>query len=142
MHPKSILIPLMAIALAAPAGAQQPAAAPTKADATFQALSPLVAPRVAELHAAGVQKIVARTGKGRRDIQVLTRWGTTYLPWPKDVKPAEFDLLVEAPTVIDLTAPGYTDATKATYAAAFDAVLPRALRVANEARVAAMRPKP
>jgi hypothetical protein len=49
---------------------------------------------------------------------------------------------IEAPTVIDLTAPGNTDATKATYAAAFDAVLPRAVRVANDARVAAARPKP
>ena len=75
MQPNRFLILLLALALAAPAWAQAPAAPKSQADVTWEALSPLAAPYVAQLHAAGVQKVTARTGHGRRDVQVLTRWG-------------------------------------------------------------------
>lgn len=147
MNLKSIVVVALALAavLAVPVAAQQPAPAPgsadAKAEATFTALAPLVAPHTAELAAAGVQKVVARTGKNRRDIQVLTRWGPAYFPWPKDVTPVTFDLYVAAENRLDIVAGGYTDATKARYAAAFDAVLPQAVRVANAARAQAQRPR-
>ncbi len=140
----SILIRLLVVALVAPAWAQQPAAAAGSAEAqaaaTFEALAPIVAPRTAELSAAGVQKVVARTGKNKRDIQVFTKWGPAYFSWPKDVTPVTFEIYVESPNAFDVSAAGYTDANKARYAAAFDAVLPLAVRSANTLRAQAQRP--
>jgi hypothetical protein len=143
MKLQSILIAAVAVAFAAPGWAQSPPAAPqaTKAEATFAALAPILAPRTAELSAAGVQKVVARTGKGKRDIQVLTRWGPSYLAWPKGVTPVTFEVYVEAPNSFDVIADGYTEADKARYAAAFDAVVPLAVRSANALRVQAHWPK-
>ena len=142
----SILIAVMAVVLAVPAWAQQPAAgsaAEAKAEATFAALAPLVAAHGAELQRrAGAQKIVARTGKGNRNIQVLTRWGPSYFAWPKGVKPVTFEIYVESANRLDVIAEGFTEANKPLYAAAFDAVLPQAVRSANAARAQATRPKP
>ena len=142
---KSILIVMEAAVLALPVCAQQPPAtgstADKQAEATFAALAPLVAPRTAELSAAGVQKVVARTGKNKRDIQVLTQWGPLYFPWPKNVTPVTFEIYVEGPNAFDVIAAGYDESNKARYAAAFDAVLPLAVRSANAARVQAQRPK-
>jgi hypothetical protein len=143
MKLQSIVIAVAAAAFAASGWTQQPAAAPpsTQADATFTALSPVVGPRTAELSAAGVQKVVARTGKGKRDIQVFTQWGTSYFPWPKGVAPVVFEIYVEAPNKFDVIADGYAEARKASYVAAFDAVLPQAVRAANTLRAQAQRPK-
>ncbi len=143
---QSIRIAVMAAALVVPGWAQQSAAAAegsseAKAEATFAALAPLVAPHAAELSAAGVQKVVARTGKQKRDIQIVTEWGPTYFPWPKDVTPVTFEIYVESANALDVSADGYTEANKARYAAAFDAVLPQAVRSANAVRAQAMRPK-
>ncbi len=143
MNMLSIMIAVVAAALSAP-GLAQPAPAPappTQADRTFAALAPVVAPRTAELSAAGVQKIVARTDKGKRDIQVMTRWGPTYFPWPKGVTPVAFEVYVEAPNKFDVIAEGFADADKARYAAAFDAVVPQAVRSANALRAQAQQPK-
>jgi len=145
MELQSILIPLVALVLAVPAWAQQPAAAgasaQTQAAAAWDALSPLVGPHTAALSAAGVEEVVARTGKNRRDIQVITRWGPAYFPWPKGVTPVAFYVYVKAPYAFDVTADGYKDANKARYAAAFDAVLPQAVSSANALRAQATRPK-
>ena len=145
MKLQSILIAVMAAVLVAPAWAQQPAAAggsaETQAAAVRAALVPLILPHAAALSAAGVQKVVARTGKKKRDIQVITKWGPAYFPWPKGVTPAIFDLYVTAANDFDVSADGYTEANKARYAAAFDAVLPQAVRSANAVRAQAQRPK-
>ena len=145
MKYQSILIAVMAAALVVPAWAQQPAAAggsaETQASAVRAALVPLILPHAAALSAAGVQKVVARTGKNKRDIQVMTRWGPAYFPWPKGVTPATFDLYVTAGDDFVVSADGYTEANKARYAAAFDAVLPQAVRAANAVRAQAQRPK-
>ena len=140
------------LAIGVSAGAQTPApakpagSAPAKPAASAPpvqpALAALAAPRAAELSAAGVQKIVARTGRNRRDIQVMTSWGASYIPWPKGVTPAPFQLDVGAGGALTVRAAGYTDANKANYAAALDAVLPAAVRMANEARAKATRPRP
>jgi hypothetical protein len=42
------------------------------------ALAPLVTPRVPEMSSVGIQRIAARTGKSKRDIQVMTRYGPVY----------------------------------------------------------------
>lgn len=145
MKLQSILIPLTALALAGPAWAQQPAAAggsaQTQAEMTWAALSPLVGPHTPALSAAGVSEVVARTGKNRRDIQVVTKWGPAYFAWPKGVTPVTFDIYVKEPHAFDVTADGYSDANKARYAAAFDAVLPQAVNSANALRAQATRPK-
>jgi hypothetical protein len=116
-------------------GARNPAPPPQAA------LTGHVAPRTAELGAVGIQKISARTGMHRRDIQVLSQWGTIYFPWPKDVKPAPFELEVGKAGAA-VRAPGYTDADRARYTAAIDAVLPIAIRRADEAKLNRTRPRP
>jgi len=141
MKSSRFLLPVLALALAAPAWAQAPAAPPSQADAAWNALSPLAAPYVAQLHAAGVEKVTARTGHGRRDIQVLTRWGPAYFGWPTGVTPAAFVLSVDGPSTIDLSAPNYTPALRPNYKTAFDAVLPQARKAADQARLNATRPK-
>ena len=123
------------------APAKQPAKAPT-APAVQPALAELFAPRAAELGGAGIQRIVARTGKNRRDIQVLSSWGPIYFPWPKGATPAPFQIDVGARNALTVRADGYAEAKKAQYAAAFDAVVPQAVRMANEAKERALRPKP
>jgi hypothetical protein len=143
MNLNLFLSAVVAAALAAPGWAQQAPAAPpsTQADKTFAALAPVVGPRTAELSAAGVQKIVARTGKGRRDIQVFTQWGPSYFPWPKGVTPVAFEVYVEAPNKFDVIAEGYAEADKARYAAAFEAIVPQAVRSAMALRAQAQQPK-
>jgi len=61
-------------------------------------------------------------------------------PWPKNVTPVTFEIYVEAPNAFDVSAADYNEANKAHYAAAFDAVLPQAVRSANALRAQAQRP--
>jgi hypothetical protein len=141
----------VALAIGVAASAQTPAPAkpaspaPAKsapaAPAVQPALAALAAPRAGDLNNAGIQKIVARTGHRRRDIQVMTPYGASYLPWPKGVTPAPFQLDVGSGGALTVRAAGYTDASKSNYAAAFDAVLPEAIRLANENRARATRPR-
>jgi hypothetical protein len=146
------VLAIAALAVGVSAGAQTPAPAkpatpaPAKsapaAPAVQPALAALAAQRAAELGNAGIQKIVARTGHKRRDIQVMTPYGASYFPWPKGVKPTPFQLDVGAGNALTVRAAGYTEANRANYAAAFDAVLPEAIRLANESRAKATRPRP
>lgn len=117
-------------------------AAPPAADAPVQpGLSALVASRDAELRAAGVEQILARTGKGRRDIQVLTTWGPVYFPWSKNVKPVAFEIYFNTNGQTDAFAHDFSDATKASFSAALDAIVPQAIRGAANARAARLRPR-
>ena len=106
------------------------------------ALTALVAPRAAELQAAGIQSILARTGKRRRDIQVLTQWGPAYFGWPKGVAPVVFEIYVARNGTAQVYTEGYGESNKARYAAALDAVVPEAIRQARNVRAAFLRPKP
>jgi UDP-N-acetylglucosamine enolpyruvyl transferase len=110
---------------------------------TVPALAELVGPRAAEMHAAGVRSIGARIGKGRRDIQVETQYGYAYFAWPKNVTPIEFAIYpkVGATVYVSVYAADYTEADKARYAAAFDAIIPEAIRQAGVARAATQRPR-
>jgi len=116
---------------------KKPASPPVQA-----ALSQHVAPRAATLNASGIQTIAARTGRNRRDIQVLSQYGTIYFGWPKNIAPATFDLEVGKGGVPTVRAANYTDADRARYMAALDAVLPEALKRAEEAKSLRQRPKP
>ena len=151
MRKRSILLAaLVAAALAAPVLAQQPA--PTAGsgaagsgpagDWTLQpALVKHVTPRGPELAAAGIKSIAARTGRQRRDIQVVTQFGPAYFAWPKGAVPAVFEIEVEAASNVEVWTTGYASADEARYRAAIDAVIPEAVRAAARVREQATRPK-
>ena len=153
MKARSIfVVTLIAATLAPPALAQQSSAASGAAKTTTKTagpaaakvqpeLAPLVAPRAAELTAAGIQKITARTGKRKRDIQVTSRYGPFYFAWPKNVTPVTFDIVIGQGNAVTVQAAGYNEANKANYAAAFDAIIPEALRLVTEAKTRAERPR-
>ena len=105
-------------------------------------LSKLVEPQAARLQAAGIKTILTRTGKQRRDIQVQTQWGPAYIPWPKNVTPAVFEIYVANSGIVEV----YTDETykagnQARYAEAFKAIIPEAIRQAELTRAAAQKPR-
>jgi len=110
---------------------------------TVPALAELVGLRAAEMQAAGIRSIGARIGKGRRDIELETQYGYAYFAWPKNVTPIEFAiyLKVGATVYASVYAADYTEADKARYAAAFDAIIPEAIRQAGVARAATQRPR-
>ena len=151
MSKRSILLAaLVAAALAAPVLAQQPA--PTAGsgaagsgpagDWTLQpALVKHIAPRGPELAAAGIKSIAARTGRQRRDIQVVTQFGPAYFAWPKGAVPAVFEIEVEAANNVEVWTTGYASADEARYRAAIDAVIPEAVRAAARVREQMTRPK-
>ena len=114
---------------AAPA---KPAAAPAAAT-TVKAVQPglleVAGPRVTEVVAAGIQKITAVPGKGTRSIQVQSPWGASRFDWPKDVKQVAFTIETGKPKGgATITAPGFTEANKADYKAAIEAVVPLAIK--------------
>ena len=151
MSKRSILLAALAAAtLAAPAfaqpstpnaGAGAAASGPT-GDWTLQpALVKHLSPRGPELAAAGIKSIAARTGRQRRDIQVVTQFGPAYFAWPKGAAPAVFEIEVEAANNVEVWTTGYTAADEARYRAAIDAVIPEALRAAARVREQMTRPK-
>ena len=80
-------------------------------------------------------------GKQRRDIQVLTGYGPVYFAWLKNVTPVAFVIEVGKGGALTVRADGYTEANKASYAAAFDAVIPEAVRRTRSNNAWATRPK-
>jgi hypothetical protein len=138
----------LALALVAVAPLAQPAAAATKSSPTASAAAPaqpalaaLVQARGAELAAAGIESIVARTGKQRRDLQVRSRYGPIYFGWPKGVKPVTFELTVGQGGTVTVKAQGGDATGLDDYRAAFDAVIPQAIRLARDAKARAERPR-
>jgi hypothetical protein len=114
------------------AAAAAAASAPTTVKAAQPGLLEVSGPRVNEVVAAGIQKITAAPGKGARSIAVQSPWGASYFGWPKDVKPVAFTIETGKPKgSATITAPGFTDANKADYKAAIDAVVPMAISKTN-----------
>ena len=105
------------------------------------ALSALVAPQAAQLRAAGIQSILTRTGKHRRDIQVLTQWGPAYFAWPKGVTPVLFEIYLAKDGTTEVYTENYSDNAKARYVAAFNALIPEAVRQSQLTRAAAQKPR-
>ena len=91
-------------------------------------LAEVTGPRVNEAAAAGIQKISATTSK----IEVHSPWGNINFGWPKNVKPVAFTIEhAKAANTVTVSAPGFTDANKADYKAAFEAVIPEAIAKAQ-----------
>ena len=89
-------------------------------------------PRVSEALAAGVVKIIATPGKGGKSIEVQSAWGHIFFDWPKDVKQVAFTVETTGTDSATISAPGFTEANKAEYRAAFDAVVPLAISKAQD----------
>jgi hypothetical protein len=111
-----------------------PAATPAR---TVKAVQPglleVTGPRVNDALAAGILKIVATPGKGGKSIEVQSPWGYIYFDWPKDVKPVAFTIETGkgGGFAATISAPGFTEANKADYRAAVDAVVPMAISKAQ-----------
>lgn len=113
--------------------AATPAMAPTEIVAVPPAVKEVAGPLVHEARLAGLQKITATPGKGARSIEAQSPWGNIYFDWPKDVKPVEFSVeLGPKPGVATINAPGFTEANRADYKAAFEAVVPMAIKQAQD----------
>lgn len=119
--------------LAQTAAPAKPAAPATTVKAVQPGLLEVSGPRVNEVVAAGIQKITAVPDKGNRSIQVQSPWGASRFDWPKGVKPVAFTIETGKPKgSATITAPGFTDANKADYKAAIDAVVPVAISKTND----------
>ena len=115
------------------AGAMSPAAGKVKA--VQPGLFEVAGPRVNEVMAAGIEKITATPGKGRRSIAVQSPWGDSFYDWPKNVKPVTFTIEIGKPAGgATISAPGFTDTNKADYKAAIEAVLPKAIAFTNDSK--------
>jgi hypothetical protein len=118
---------------AATAAAKAPAAVTTVQPGLLEVASP----RISELTAVGIQKVTATPGKGARAIAVQSPWGSSYFGWPKDVKQVAFTIETgKKGTDATIKAPGYTDANKADYRAAMEAVVPIAIAKTADAKAA------
>jgi len=117
--------------------APAPAAAPTR---TVKAVQPglleVTGPRVNDAVAAGIQKITATPGKKGKSITVQSPWGYIYFDWPKDVKPVAFTIETGKSGAATISAPGFTEANKADYKAAVEAVVPMAISRAQAQKTA------
>ena len=127
MHKLPVIVLIAAALGVAVANAQPaPAAAPPRTVKELQpGLLEVTGPRVNDAVAAGIAKLTATPGKGGRSIEVQSPWGNSYFGWPKDVKPVAFTIVHAKKTgAVTVSAPGFTEATKADYKAAVDAVIP------------------
>jgi len=129
---------LIGLLVSAPALA---ALKPAPAAPVQPALTALAAPRAAEVSSVGINRIIARTGERRRDIQVMTDNGPVYFAWPAGVTPFEFVIDFDEGGAATARADGYTDADKSRYAAALDAVLTEAVRTVRANNAWATRPR-
>jgi len=130
---------LAANLVTAPALAQTPVPAPGMAPAaaapatrTVKAIQPglfeVASPRVNDAIAAEITSITATPGQGGRSIHVRSPWGDSYYDFPKNVKPVPFSIEVgKPPGGATISAPGFTEANKADYEAAIQAIVPFAI---------------
>jgi hypothetical protein len=132
---------LAAAVVTGPTFAQTPApAAATKAPAagTVKAVQPglfeVAGPRVNEVIAAGIQTITATPGKGGRSIHVHSQWGDSFFGWPTTVKPVTLTIQTGKAGGATISAPGFTEANKADYKAAIDAIVPMAISSTKASR--------
>lgn len=137
MHKPSaiVLIAVSMLGAGVAAGQTAPAAPPARTVTAVQpGLLEVTGPRVNDIYGAGIQKITATPGKGRQSIAVQSPWGNIYLGWPKDVKPVAFTIETAKNGGITISAPGFTEANKADYKAAIEAVVPIAIAQSEEQR--------
>jgi hypothetical protein len=119
------------------AAATAAAKAPTTTKTVQPGVVEVFGPRVNEITAAGIQKITATPGKGARSITVQSPWGSSFFGWPKDVKPVAFEIVTgKSGKEATFKAPGLTDANRADYRAAAEAIVPVAIAKTGDARAA------
>ena len=109
-----------------------PPAAATSVKAVQPGLFEATGPQVNEVMAAGIKKITATPGKGRRSVQIDSPWGGAYFGYPKNVKPVPFTIEMGKGGVATINAPGFTEANKADYQAAVNAIVKFAVTRTNE----------
>jgi len=122
----------LAAAFASGALLAQTPAATAPAAGTVKAVQPglveVAGPRVNEAIAIGITKITATPGKGWRSIVVQSPWGYSYFGWPKNMKPIAFTVdMGKPPGGATISAPGITEANKADYRAAIQAIVQHAI---------------
>jgi hypothetical protein len=128
MNKLSAIVLIAAALGVAVANAQTPAPTTRTVKAIQPGLLEVTGPRVHEAAVAGITKITATPSK----IEVHSPWGNINFGWPKDVKPVAFtiDSAKDAHTVT-ISAPGFTEANRADYRAAIEAVVPMAISKAQ-----------
>jgi hypothetical protein len=128
-----LALPLIVVAAfgAQLAVAQTAAPAAPAPKVTVKAVQPglfeVAGPRVTEVAAAGVRKITATTRTGIRAITVESDYGVSYFGWPKNVKPVAFTIEATKANTATISAPGFTEANKADYRTAIEAIVPFAI---------------
>ena len=131
----AVLIAIVALGVTT-ANAQT--AAPPATTGTIKAVQPglfeVAGPRVNDVISAGITKISATPGKGLRSIQVSSPWGDSYHGWPATMKQLPFTITVGKGGTAMISAPGFTEANKADYKAAIDAVVPFAINATQQNR--------
>jgi hypothetical protein len=116
------------------AAAVAAAQAPTTVKAVQPGLLEVAGPRVTEVAGAGIQKISAPAGKS---VSVQSPWGASTFGWPKGVKPVAFTITIgKGGQTATIDAPGYTEANRADYKAAIDAVVPVAIAKTGDNKAA------
>ena len=85
-------------------------------------------PRVNEAITVGITKITATPTKSWKSIVVQSPWGYSYFGWPKNLKPIAFTIDMGKPNGgATISAPGLTEANKADYRAAIQAIVQHAI---------------
>ena len=129
----AILIAWAAFGIAVSNAQTTAPAPPAKAAATgtVKALQPglfeVAGPRVNDAVAAGITKITATPGKGWRSIHVQSPWGDSFHGWPANMKQVAFTITTGKGGAATISAPGFTEANRADYKAAIEAVVPFAI---------------
>ena len=134
MNKFAVALLLMTALVAGASSAQTAApAAGTKVKFVQPGLVEVAGQRVNEVVAVGIKRITATTGKGWRSIIVQSPWGDSYFGWPKNLKPVAFTIVNGTPAGgATISAPGLTDANKADYKAAIEAIVPFAIKKTQE----------
>jgi hypothetical protein len=65
---------------------------------------------------------------------VHSQWGDSFYDWPKNVKPVAFTIQTGKAGGATISAPGFTEAKKADYKAAIEAVVPLAIASTKASR--------
>ena len=121
------------------AAGKQPAApgAPAKITAVQPGLLEVTEGRVNDAVGAGIRKITAKGTNDRRAVQIDSPWGHIYSGWPEGVKPVPFTIeTAKNGTSARISAPGFTEANKAEYKAAIDAVVTMSISKASAQKAA------
>jgi hypothetical protein len=116
------------------AAGKQPVAPPppAKITAAQPGLLEVSDGRVRDAVGAGIQRITTKASNDRRAVEISSPWGHIYSAWPQGVKPVAFTIeTAKGGTSAKISAPGFTEANKADYKAAVDAVVTMAIDKAS-----------